>query len=128
MTNAWLEHVKKFRAQNPELSYKDALKEARQFYTPLEKKAVVSRAQRAEKRGAETERKMMLRQEKLTKAWDLKQEKEARKEMRLRKKAEKEAEKARKALEKERKMRQAQAKKIAKEVRKAGRERKKRMK
>ena len=34
----WLEHVKKFREANPELSYKDALKEAKKTYTPMRKK------------------------------------------------------------------------------------------
>jgi len=31
----WLEHVKKFREANPEMSYKDALKEAKKTYTPM---------------------------------------------------------------------------------------------
>ena len=35
---SWLEHVKKFREANPELSYKDALKEAKKTYTPMRKK------------------------------------------------------------------------------------------
>jgi len=34
----WLGHVKKFREANPELSYKDALKEAKKTYTPMRKK------------------------------------------------------------------------------------------
>jgi len=34
----WLEHVKKFREENPELSYRDALKEAKETYTPMRKK------------------------------------------------------------------------------------------
>ena len=34
----WLEHVKKFREANPELSYKDALKEATKTYTPMRKR------------------------------------------------------------------------------------------
>jgi len=34
----WLDHVKKFREANPELSYKDALKEAKKTYTPMRKK------------------------------------------------------------------------------------------
>lgn len=31
----WLDHVKKFREANPEMSYKDALKEAKKTYTPM---------------------------------------------------------------------------------------------
>ena len=35
---AWLSHVDKFRKENPELSYKEALKEAKKTYTPMRKK------------------------------------------------------------------------------------------
>ena len=31
----WLDHVKKFREDNPGMSYKDALKEAKETYTPM---------------------------------------------------------------------------------------------
>ena len=34
----WLDHVKQFRAANPEISYKDALKQAGETYKPMRKK------------------------------------------------------------------------------------------
>ena len=34
MTNAWIEHVKNYRAQNPGMSYKTAMHEAGASYTP----------------------------------------------------------------------------------------------
>ena len=34
----WLEHVKNFREANPEMSYKDALKEAKKTYNPMRKR------------------------------------------------------------------------------------------
>ena len=36
--NPWLEHVRKFRSQNPDKSYKDALMESRKTYTPQKSK------------------------------------------------------------------------------------------
>ena len=36
--NPWLEHVKKFKEQNPGMAYKDVLKNARSTYIPVEKK------------------------------------------------------------------------------------------
>ena len=43
--NLWLEHVKTVRDAHPELIYRDALKLAKQSYTPVEKpkKAKVSK-------------------------------------------------------------------------------------
>lgn len=39
MPNPWIEHVKAWRAQNPGVSYKDALKEASKTYTKVAKPA-----------------------------------------------------------------------------------------
>ena len=33
--NPWITHLMKFRAENPNLKFKDALKEARSSYTPI---------------------------------------------------------------------------------------------
>ena len=41
-SNPWLEHVKKFRQDNPKLSYKEVLQQARKTYTkvkPVKKEA-----------------------------------------------------------------------------------------
>lgn len=38
MNNPWLEHVKKFRSENPNMSYKDVLKNAKTTYKPVGKK------------------------------------------------------------------------------------------
>ena len=34
MANQWIEHVRKFRAKNPKMPYKDVLKNARASYKP----------------------------------------------------------------------------------------------
>ena len=36
MTNPWLEHVKQYRQAHPEISYKEALKEASKTYNKQE--------------------------------------------------------------------------------------------
>lgn len=128
MANPWLEHVKQFRQQHPELSYKEILKKARPSYTPVEKKVVISRPERKEAKRVISEAKAMKRQERLRLAWDKKQAKDERARLRLQKKAQKEAEKERKTKERERKLRLAWDKKQAKEARQVIKERKKRMK
>ncbi len=35
--NPWLKHIAMYRIKHPELSYKDAMKNARQSYTPIKK-------------------------------------------------------------------------------------------
>lgn len=42
MTNPWLIHLKKFHAEHPELSYKQAMKSAKSTYKPLGKTLVKS--------------------------------------------------------------------------------------
>lgn len=37
MANAWIEYVKKYRAKNPSLSYKEALMKASKQYKPKAK-------------------------------------------------------------------------------------------
>lgn len=37
MANKWIEHVKKFRAKHPKMSYKEVLQKARPSYTPVKK-------------------------------------------------------------------------------------------
>ena len=37
MTNSWIEHVKEFRQQNPHLTYKECLKEAKHTYSTSKK-------------------------------------------------------------------------------------------
>ena len=46
--NAWLIHVAEFRRQNPELGYRDMLREARKTYTPAPKPERISRAMSTE--------------------------------------------------------------------------------
>ena len=117
MTNKWLDHVRQFRQEHPELSYKEVLQKARPSYTPVEKKVVVSRPERAEARRVISESKKAEREKKLRRAWDMKQAKDERARVRLEKKAEKEAEKERKMLEREKKLRLAWDLKQAKDER-----------